>query len=145
MSELPPTMPEWQRCEEAVSRARQAIGDEFKVGTIAVVYDSPAWDTGQVWIKASCDDCGSSRVMRASERMHVYHLALSQARYGCAENGHDQAGQIERINGVPVALGTLSAAELLDLEEDCIACADEAQADLMILRDVREGRFLNQP
>ncbi len=137
-------VPEWQRREQAVARALNAVGKGLKVGSITVAYDSPASDTGQVWIKADCSSCGAERVMRASNEMHVRHLAIDLIRYGCTENGHDQTGQIEVINHVPMALGSMSLQELVEVEEEAQERLSTAQDDLMIVRDIREARFTSR-
>jgi len=49
----------------------------------------------------------------------------------------------EIINGVELSLGEMSLAQLIQLEDICHHRVVEAQTDYMIVRDVRERRFLN--
>lgn len=102
MPERLPEVPEWQRREQAVAAAREAIGEGLAFGTVAVEYDSPAWDTGQVWVRASCDDCGATRVMRASDQTHLRYLAMSVARNDCPDRGHENNSLDKEPNDEPL-------------------------------------------
>ena len=91
MSEhLPDERPDWQRREEAIARAHEAVGDSYQFGAIRVNYDGDFAAGGCVWIKADCDTCGSSMVSQASHPLHVRALALDLARYQCPKFGHEQ-------------------------------------------------------
>lgn len=75
-----------QRVQEAIAR----VGDGLHLGPISVTYDQPAWDSGQVWIRGSCDDCGAERAMRSSgDPHHLRYLAMVIARYDCSSRGHE--------------------------------------------------------
>jgi len=51
----------------------------------------------------------------------------------------------EIINGVAMRLGSMSLETLLGIEAGCRERLAEAQTDLMIVQDVREGRFPDAP
>lgn len=48
---------------------------------------------------------------------------------------------VEFINGKAMRLGSMSLQTLLAIEDDCRNRFVEAQTDLMIVQDIREGRF----
>lgn len=132
---------ELRRVDGIVTRAREAVAAGLVVGSISVKYNADAWDTGQVWLRADCTECGAVRVMRASNEHDLGYLALSITRYGCAENGHDQTGQIEVVDNMPIAIGSMSLAELVEAEDHARERLSNAQDDLMILQDIRQQRF----
>ena len=55
----------------------------------------------------------------------------------------EKSSDTEKINGVGLPLGRMSLAQLIQLEDICHHRVVEAQTDYMIVRDVRERRFLN--
>lgn len=137
----PEQQPEWLRREAAIASARRAVAGGLEVGSITVAYDSPASDTGQVWVKGECSDCGASAVMRASHRTHLGFLAMSVARVHCAEQGHDQRGQIELVDGTPRAIGSMSLHELVQLQEDAEDRLSSASQDLNAILQAKQRRF----